>query len=511
MLDEDRGGQILSKNPGTEYYVRAMIRNEGTVPTCPTCTVRVRRRVFDFVNNNAPLDQYTDTVLITTPLQPGENRLITFSRPILLNLATDYRIRVTTTLVGETDNLLSDDNMDVELVVVDTSAGSFVVGFDPFQFGIPWSQQNGDGAVSNLTVGMELMPPYYPAVIEKAQFGLLIGTNDFITPQGDTVAVPDTIAGFRMQMFRSGPQGGIGTLIHEAVVAPEQILAMYPHTQPQGVARQLDVDVYLPNPITLNEGETVFISWKRMDEDIVQTRALDFLMVGDQATSAPVSYRTYEIAGQFWGAYRDRSNADFAIRLGVTKANFVLQATANPSTINCGGSSQLSAVASPSNNVTFVWTPATGLSNPNIANPVASPSLTTTYTVTATNTVTGQVSQKFVTVTVVNPTLTLSGPPAQVCPGEAITVTPNPAGTYLWRINDGTPVSGPSFTLPDTLRASQTYTLTAVSSDGCYAATRTFSTRNAPVPVLERQGLVLRIVNPRSGALYQWYFDAGDG
>ncbi|OWY21034.1 hypothetical protein C7N43_00940, partial [Sphingobacteriales bacterium UPWRP_1] len=40
--------------------------------------------------------------------------------------------------------------------------------------------------------------------------------------------------------------------------------------------------------------------------------------------------------------------------------------------INCGGS------------VTYSWSPTTGLSNPNISNPIASPSGTTTYTLTAT-------------------------------------------------------------------------------------------------------------------------------
>ncbi len=510
-LNEDRGGQILAKRTGVEYNVTAMIRNEGTVSTCPTCSVRVRQRVFDFVNGNAPLDQYTDEILITTPLAAGESRIVTFTRPILLDLATDYRIRITTTLIGETDQFLSDDNMDVELVVVDTSANSFVVGFDPFQFGIAWNQQNGDGLTSNLTVGTEIMPPYYPAIIEKAQFGLFIGTNDFINQQGDTIAVPDTVAGFRMQMFKSNAQGGVGELLYEGVVTPEQILAMYPHTQPQGTFRQLDVDVYLPTPVTLNEGETVFISWKRTDENLASGRGLDFLMVGDQATSAPVSFRTYEIAGQFWGSYRERSNADFAIRLGVTKANFVLQASANPVNIDCGGSTQLSATASPSDNVTYSWAPAAGLSNPNVANPTASPTLTTTYTVTATNSVTGQTSSKTVTVTVNSPSLTLSGLTAEICPGETPTVTPTPAGTYIWSINEGTTTTAATFVIPADLVAGQTYTLTAVSPNGCYAANRTFVTRNAPRPVLQRQGLKLRVSNPQTGAQYQWYFDDGNG
>ena len=43
-----------------------------------------------------------------------------------------------------------------------------------------------------------------------------------------------------------------------------------------------------------------------------------------------------------------------------------------------GGSVQLSATGG----TTFTWSPSTGLSNPNIGNPVANPTSTTTYVVT---------------------------------------------------------------------------------------------------------------------------------
>ncbi|MBN2175147.1 MAG: hypothetical protein JW731_13515, partial [Bacteroidales bacterium] len=58
-------------------------------------------------------------------------------------------------------------------------------------------------------------------------------------------------------------------------------------------------------------------------------------------------------------------------------------ASANPSEICEGESSQLNAFAmGGSGNYTYQWDPATGLNNPNIANPIASPEVTTTYTVT---------------------------------------------------------------------------------------------------------------------------------
>lgn len=57
-----------------------------------------------------------------------------------------------------------------------------------------------------------------------------------------------------------------------------------------------------------------------------------------------------------------------------------LTATATPTSILPGGSSQLQAVAT--NGTNFIWEPASTLSDPAIANPIASPLVTTTYIVT---------------------------------------------------------------------------------------------------------------------------------
>jgi gliding motility-associated-like protein len=50
----------------------------------------------------------------------------------------------------------------------------------------------------------------------------------------------------------------------------------------------------------------------------------------------------------------------------------------------------------------YSWTPSTGLSNPNIANPIANPTITTTYTVIVTNTLTG-CTRTLTSVVTVNP------------------------------------------------------------------------------------------------------------
>ena len=78
-----------------------------------------------------------------------------------------------------------------------------------------------------------------------------------------------------------------------------------------------------------------------------------------------------------------------------------VSANAAPSSICEGNSTQLTASAGGgSGNSTYSWTPTTGLSNPNIYNPVATPTHTTTYTCTVHNPQTSQTATASVTVTV---------------------------------------------------------------------------------------------------------------
>ena len=79
----------------------------------------------------------------------------------------------------------------------------------------------------------------------------------------------------------------------------------------------------------------------------------------------------------------DCSDSD-QITVHLEGSNMTMAPTANPTTICEGTSSQLDAHAGGgTGNFTYSWTPTTGLSNPHIANPTASPTSTTTYTCTA--------------------------------------------------------------------------------------------------------------------------------
>ncbi|MBI4930800.1 MAG: gliding motility-associated C-terminal domain-containing protein [Bacteroidetes bacterium] len=79
---------------------------------------------------------------------------------------------------------------------------------------------------------------------------------------------------------------------------------------------------------------------------------------------------------------------------------------------------------------TYAWLPITGLSNPNISNPVASPTITTNYSVTVTNSCGSNTDAVNVTV---NPLPTANaGADITVCPSANSILTATGGGNYLW-------------------------------------------------------------------------------
>ncbi len=81
---------------------------------------------------------------------------------------------------------------------------------------------------------------------------------------------------------------------------------------------------------------------------------------------------------------------------------------------------------------TYSWNPVQGLNNPALAEPVASPAVNTSYTVTVTN-VNGCTATDVVNVSInqVPPVVVISGN-QEVCNGSLTTLTATGGGTYLW-------------------------------------------------------------------------------
>jgi len=132
---------------------------------------------------------------------------------------------------------------------------------------------------------------------------------------------------------------------------------------------------------------------------------------------------------------------------GCTNTAVATVLTNAPPTITAGPNSSLCAVNPPfcptltavisgTSPYTYVWSPATGLSNPNISNPVACPSVTTIYTVTGTDANNCSNTTTVSVTALPGPTVSATSTPAG-CTALIGTATANPSGgpapyTYSW-------------------------------------------------------------------------------
>lgn len=95
--------------------------------------------------------------------------------------------------------------------------------------------------------------------------------------------------------------------------------------------------------------------------------------------------------------------------------------TNNDTAICYGASVQLNAVGD--NRYTYTWTPGTGLDNPNIPNPVSTPAVATTYTVTARRAGCRDSLQQVTIDVQPGPTVNI-GPDLTLCYGDTLTMQP---------------------------------------------------------------------------------------
>lgn len=139
-----------------------------------------------------------------------------------------------------------------------------------------------------------------------------------------------------------------------------------------------------------------------------------------------------------------------------------LAVDAGPYAQICSGTS---TTLSASGGLTYSWLPTAGLSDPNIANPVATPSSTTTYTCTITGAF-GCFGIDTVTVAVNTTPFADAGFGAGICSGDNIMLGGNGSGTYAW--TPAATLDDPTIATPTaTPTATTTYTLTVTNALGC--------------------------------------------
>ena len=172
-----------------------------------------------------------------------------------------------------------------------------------------------------------------------------------------------------------------------------------------------------------------------------------------------------------------------------------------------GNSIQLNAA---SNATIYSWTPATGLSNPNISNPIANPADTTTYYLTATL---GRCTTYDTMILNVNDApIPDAGPDGDICYGQSYTLQGSGGYQYNWTpaiyLNTTTganPVSTPSKTT--------TYTLSVTDNIGCHSlitdevkvvTSRPMRIYTYPFDTVAHAGDQFQLLAASAGITYTW-------
>ncbi len=159
---------------------------------------------------------------------------------------------------------------------------------------------------------------------------------------------------------------------------------------------------------------------------------------------------------------------------------------------------------------TYAWSPTTGLSNPNISNPRANPSVTTVYTVTVSD-INGCTSTDEVEVTVNPfPVLTVQDESVSICTGGQVQLMASGNGVFEWTpiadLDD--PTSPTPIASPPTSRV---YIVYVTDNNGCSASNLVFVEVSESGGVVADAGDDLTVcpggsisVTASGGSQYQW-------
>jgi gliding motility-associated-like protein len=176
---------------------------------------------------------------------------------------------------------------------------------------------------------------------------------------------------------------------------------------------------------------------------------------GATVTVTPATTTTYTITGTSGLGCTGATTVTVTVN-----SNPAVSAGQNTS-ICLGSSTQLNATGAAS----YSWSPATGLSATNVANPTANPTATTTYTVTGSGSG-GCNSTAQVTVTVKALPTVSAGANIAICPTQSTTLTASGASTYSWSPASTLSASTGASVIA-TPTAATTYTVTGTAADGC--------------------------------------------
>ncbi|MEO8762632.1 MAG: gliding motility-associated C-terminal domain-containing protein, partial [Bacteroidia bacterium] len=189
---------------------------------------------------------------------------------------------------------------------------------------------------------------------------------------------------------------------------------------------------------------------------------------GSFVTTTPTTTSFYTVTGT-------DGNGCIGVNTATVTANPLPNVNAGLDVPVCkGGSVQLGATGAD----TYIWTPSTGLSANNVSNPTATPSVTTSYNVVGTNTLTGCTKTDNVQVTIssVNPVIIADPQTGEAPLTVGFTNGTTGATTYTWSYGNGsTQVTSTNVNTQTIYQNVGTYTVTlsAVDATGCPGQTST--------------------------------------
>ncbi len=212
---------------------------------------------------------------------PGGDTTIGFPDVLHMPVSGDYSYRVSVS--NNTDLNLTNNNNDVEFVVVDSTNGEVALSFftpDSMPSGVVMWQGGGN----NSGVGMHIKSPYYPATVKAIE--VFVTKGDVLNP-----TVP-LVNGCRVNVREIHPISG----------EPGNELAG--HTQPASAMQANQWNrIDFPSPAIVTED--FYVQW---------------IMGGDSIAlgtdnRAPYSRRSYEILDGGWEKYRLAEGEDLAMRV----------------------------------------------------------------------------------------------------------------------------------------------------------------------------------------------------
>lgn len=359
-----------------------------------------------------------------------------------------------------------------------------------------------DGLTTPLTASVNVVPcSTYHMIIVIADGGDgIYDSGVFLTYQGlscpsyqvqvagNTNICPGdqtTLTASNMTSYTWSPSTGLNTTTGPTVIASPTVTTTYTVTGTTGACNTdtttITVNVTPAPPVTVSPSPAYVCTGGNVNLTASGAGSYTWSPAtglnttsGATVTASPVSTTTYTVTGVTGGC---TSTSSVVVNVGALTPSAGLDSSV------CQGSSlQLSA----SGGNTYTWSPATGLSNPNIGNPVATPVSTTTYVVTATA---GSCSANDTIIVTVTPQPIVSVTPAtaSVCAGIPTTLTASGAIIYSWSPATGLNAAAGS-TVTATPLVTTTYVVTG-SANGCSNTdTAIITISPAPDPTITAAG-----------------------